>query len=362
MKNQKLSYKAAALYALFIYIMITLIVGVLAYFGRAAFMPTHPPADEIPRPNWEDSSMIMPIMGFVASYIFLFVLFSLNFKILESNIKGMWKNITAILLTLIAAFVLNNITFYLQSVLWGIEVSDMRMHMHMRIGSMAKDFVLAAIVIFSSQIAYLSSKKQQMALEYETMKAENARSRFKSLKNQLDPHFLFNTFNTLDSLIQEDTKKAQDYLHQLSSVFRYVMPNKELTTLEDELEFTHSYSSLMQLRYEDNLVFDSDIDKNMLRYEIVPLSIQTLVENAIKHNVISAEQPFVIRIATGSNNTITVSNPLQPKKTPESGSGIGLSNLNERFRLKFQKDILISNSDNTFAVTLPLKAPKNENT
>lgn len=358
MKNQKLSYKAAALYALFIYIMIFLIVGVLAYFGRAAFMPTDAPIDELSHPDWDESNVTMPIVGVITSYIFLFILFALNFKILESNIPGRWRSITAILLTLVVAFILNSITFHLQTALWDIDFWDPRM----RLGNIAKDFVLAAIVIFSSQIAYLSYKKQQMALEYETMKAENARSRFEALKNQLDPHFLFNTFNTLDSLIQEDTDKARNYLHQLSSVFRYVMPNKELTTLEDELKFTHNYSSLMQLRYEDSLVFDSDIDINMLHYELVPLSIQTLVENAIKHNVISAEQPLVIRIATGNDDTITISNTIQPKKTPESSSGIGLSNLNERFRLKFQKDISITKSDNTFVVTLPLRAPENKNT
>lgn len=357
MKNQKLSYKAAATYALTICVMIFLIVGVIAFFGRAAFVPTDPAPFEHARPEW-DEAIWMVIIGFLTIYVYLFLLFTLNFKILESNIPGKWKTVSAILATLIAAFIQNTIVFHIQIILMDIEPVDPRMWA----GNLAKDVVFAAIVIFSSQIAYLSSKKQQMALEYETMKAENARSRFEALKNQLNPHFLFNTFNTLDSLIQEDTGKARDYLHQLSSVFRYVMPNKELTTLEEELKFTGSYSSLMQLRYEDGLIFDFDIDERLLKYEIVPLSIQTLVENAIKHNIISTEQPLTIRVATGNDNTVTVSNPVQPKKTPESGAGIGLSNLNERFRLKFQKDITITNIDNTFTVILPLRAPESKNT
>jgi LytS/YehU family sensor histidine kinase len=214
------------------------------------------------------------------------------------------------------------------------------------------------IIIFISQILLLSQKRRYAELNYEAMKAENANSRFEALKNQLDPHFLFNTFNTLDSLIQEDPEGARNYLQQLSAVFRYVMPNKELTTLGDELEFTRNYNDLMQLRYEDCLIFEFDIDENFLHYQIVPLSIQTLVENAIKHNVISADTPFTIKISVGPEPIVTVINQIRPKKTSQSGSGIGLSNLSERFKLKLQKEIIITNVNGVFKVTLPLLTPE----
>lgn len=348
MKSNKLSYKAAAIYAAAIYVVIFLLAGVILYFGKSAFIP----GEEMARPDW-DFNPWFPVLGFVTSYLYLFLLFALNFKILESDIRSRKKSIIAVLATLGAALILNTGFLGIQSALLDIDFWNS----HARGGALARDLILAVITIFTSQIAYLSNKKQQIALEYESMKAENAQSRFEALKNQLDPHFLFNTFNTLDSLIGEDTAKARDYLHQLSSVFRYVMPNRDITTLAEELDFTRNYSTLMQLRYEQGLIFEFNIDERYMNYEIVPLSIQTLVENAIKHNVVSLDEPLVVRISTGSDNTVTVSNVVQPKKTPEQGGGIGLSNLAERFRLKIQKDISISNSDGVFSVSLPLRKP-----
>ncbi|MDR2039493.1 MAG: histidine kinase [Bacteroidales bacterium] len=355
MKNKKLSYKAAATYAGGIYLMLFVMIWVFIFFGRSAFIPT----EEIPhhRPDMELGPW-MPVLGFITTYLYLFMLFALNFKIMESRIKESKKVFVAIAATLAVALIFNLVFFQIQLSMIEIDIDEWKAQA--QFGTLVKDVILAVIVIFSAQIVYLSKKKQQMALEYETMKAENARSRFEALKNQLDPHFLFNTFNTLDSLIQENPERARDYLHQLSSVFRYVIPNKELTTLEDELNFTRSYNTLMQLRYEDSLIFDFDIDEHYLSYEIVPLSIQTLVENAIKHNVITANKPLTIRIATAPNDTITISNCIQHKKVPEFSGGIGLSNLAERFRLKTRKEITITNANDTFTVILPLKQAENK--
>lgn len=349
MGNKSLSYKAAAIYAAYIYLLIFLIVAIVAFFGRSVFIPTE---EEIPHTDLEFSPW-MPIAALLWIYFYLFMLFVINFKILESRMQGKWKTLFAILATLATTIVLNYLFFTLSQFVLDIEVEDPRVW----IGNLVRDLFFAIIVIVSSQIIYLTVKRQKEALEYETMKAENARSRFEALKNQLDPHFLFNTFNTLDSLIKEDTNKAHEYLHQLSAVFRYVMPNVDMTSLREELKFTHDYNALMEIRYEDSLVFDFKIDERYLEYKIVPLSVQTLVENAIKHNVLSEDQPLVITISTGQDDTITVCNPIQKKKTPDASGGIGLSNLAERFRLKFQKEIEISNTNGLFAVSLPLIPP-----
>lgn len=320
------------------------------YFGSSAFIPSGE------RPRFEkDIHRWAPVFGAIELYLYLFVLFAFNFKILDSKIEGRRKIIIAILGTIATALIFFSITFILMH--FFVKLNDLSSDAP-RIGPLIKNLFLAAIVFFISLIIYLSSLKQKMILEFEAMKAENARSRFEALKNQLDPHFLFNTFNTLDSLIEEDTEKARDYLQQLSSVFRYVISNKEYTTLENELKFVHSYNDLMQLRYENSLVFEFNIDEQYLGYGIVPLSIQTLIENAIKHNVVSAEQPFVIRIVVGPDPVVTVSNEIRPKKNLQSGSGIGLSNLTERFRLKLQKEIEISDKDGIFTVILPLNPPK----
>jgi two-component system, LytTR family, sensor kinase len=348
MKNLTFTYKDAAKYTTITFLVGSLMVGIIFHFGHSAFIPSGE------RPRLErDFSVWASVIGFLGTYIYLFILFAINLKILESKKTDRKKIGIAILSTITIVFCCNYITsLFMQAV---INVDHIPLSA--RIGPLIKDFVLAIIVLSFSLIIYLSSQKQKMGLDYEAMKAENARSRFEALKNQLDPHFLFNTFNALDSLIQEDPERARNYLQQLSSVFRYVISNKESTTLENELKFTNSYNELMQLRYENSLVFDFNIDKQYLHYQIVPLSIQTLIENAIKHNVLSSESPLMITITVGPNPIVTVSNDMRPKKNPQSGSGIGLSNLTERFWLKLQKEIIISDKEGIFTVILPLQNP-----
>jgi sensor histidine kinase YesM len=349
MKNKKLSYKDAAKYATILFVLMSLMVWILMYFGSSAFIPTEE------RPHFDrDFNRWVPVVGAIETYLYLFALFTLNFKILESKIQKRWK----IMIVIIAAVATALVFYFIMSLFMHTVVNVDNIPSNARIGPLIKNLFFAALVFFLSLIIYLSSQKQQMELEYEAIKTENARSRFEALKNQLDPHFLFNTFNTLDSLIQEEPEKAHNYLQQLSSVFRYVISNKESSTLENELKFARSYIELMQLRYENSLVFEFNIDEQYLDYEIVPLSIQTLIENAIKHNVISSKPPFVISITVGPGAVVTISNEIRPKKTSQAGSGIGLSNLTERFRLKLQKEIIISDADGVFSVILPLYVPK----
>lgn len=349
MKYLKSISVKAAKYATLTFLILSLMVVIIVYFGHTFFVPTGE------RPHFErEPDIWVTMVGAIVTYLFFFTLYAFNFMILESKIKGRKKIIIAILVTVATAFIFY---FIMALFIQTVSPSD-NLPPNAHLGPLIMNLLFAAIIFFMSLIVYLSSQKQKMVLEYEAMKAENARSRFEALKNQLDPHFLFNTFNSLDSLIVEDTVMARNYLQQLSSVFRYVISNKESTPLENELKFARSYNELMQLRYENSLVFEFSIDEQYLCYEIVPLSIQTLIENAIKHNVLSSELPLVVTITVGPDPTVTVSNEIRPKKTAQGGSGIGLSNLTERFRLKFQKEITISDSDGLFSVILPLQSPK----
>jgi len=345
MKDVKLSYLDAAKYTTIIFVSLSLMVFILMYFGSSAFIPSGE------KPHFEsDFNRWVPVFGAIETYLYLFVLFVFNFKILESKIQGKWKIIIIILGTVATAVIF----FYIMALFMRFYVGVDNHLPNIHIGPLVKNLFFGTIVFFLSLIIYLSSQKQKMVLEYEAIKSENARSRFEALKNQLDPHFLFNTFNTLDSLIQEEPERARDYLQQLSSVFRYVISNKESTTIEKELNFAKSYIELMQLRYENSLLFEFLIDERYLSYEIIPLSIQTLIENAIQHNVISLEEPLKIIISVGPDSFVTVSNDIKAKKTPQAGNCIGLANLRERFRLKYQKEIEISNTDGKFIVALPL--------
>jgi LytS/YehU family sensor histidine kinase len=222
------------------------------------------------------------------------------------------------------------------------------------VGGLLRDYFIAVVVILSSQLIYLSNKQQKTVLENEMLQAEYMKTRFMALKNQVDPHFLFNSLNTLSSLIKTDADKAQEYVQQLSYVFRYTLQNKEIITLEEELKFTLAYCHLMQIRYGDNLQIIQKVDAAYFTRSIVPLSLQILVENAIKHNVVSNKQPLSITFSTSENETITVSNPVQPKKDAESGESIGLSNLAERYRLLWNREIAIRNDGNVFEVEIPL--------
>jgi LytS/YehU family sensor histidine kinase len=208
-------------------------------------------------------------------------------------------------------------------------------------------------------VAYLvrSQYREKMAdVENESLRAENLTSRYETLKTQMDPHFLFNSLNTLKSLIDLDTTKAEDFVHQLSSVLRYTLKNEEMVTLEKELDCVRSYCKMMKIRYGDNLIFDHHINHEKYdNYHVLPLSIQGLIENAIKHNVISSRQPLTVQIMTDDNNHLIVSNEIHPKIGKEEGSGIGLANLSERYRIKWNENVEIFDDGKNFTVTLPLK-------
>ncbi len=211
-----------------------------------------------------------------------------------------------------------------------------------------------------SLVAYLTShfiataiQNQQISLENQKLVIENMRNRYEALKNQLDPHFLFNTLNTLDGLMDVDVDKAHEYVHCLSSSFRYIIQNKEITTLKEELDFVETFTYLMKIRYGNNLNIQYAVNDKYNDFLIMPVSLQLLIENAVKHNVINDKHPLTINIETTGNDTIKVSNIIQPKINAETGEGVGLANLVERYNLLFGKEVLITQSD-IFGVEIPL--------
>ncbi|MDR2978893.1 MAG: histidine kinase [Bacteroidales bacterium] len=289
------------------------------------------------------------------NFILLFSLYLLNFRLLKSDMEENKKMTLVMTLSLLVVVVFSLIFMQIQVNLFNPSCCDFKKPIK---GHFLQDLFLMLVVVFTSQIFYLSQKKQQIALKYEALQAENMKVRYEALKSQIDPHFFFNTLSSLYFLIETDGQKAQDYIHKFSSVFRYTLQNKEVVTLSEEVDFTKDYASLIQIRYGEQLRIVFEIDEKYGAYEIVPLSIQTLVENAIKHNIISNKQPLTVTVRSNPDDTVTVSNNLQTKETAESGAGIGLSNLNERYGLKWQKGIDIQNNGITFSVTVPLMATR----
>lgn len=176
-----------------------------------------------------------------------------------------------------------------------------------------------------------------------------------ALKNQIDPHFLFNSLNTLSHLIGQDQTKAKRFNDDLAEVYRYILSNKErnLVLLDEELQFAERYFSLLRIRFGDAVRLTVERDAGTEDLLIPPISLQILLENAVKHNAFSDEQPLVIGIGI-RGATVVVSNQIRPKETAGHSSRIGLRNLNERYRLITGKELTVQNDDAVYTVTLPL--------
>lgn len=207
---------------------------------------------------------------------------------------------------------------------------------------------------FFSKFINETEQKNAILLENEHLKTENLQIQLNSLKNQLNPHFLFNSLNTLSWLINDDKAKSQQYLQKLSQVLRYSLSMQEqsLVSLKEELMLLDSYIFLLQIRFGENLRITKELSE-IEKYKIPPLSTQLLIENAIKHNIISTTKPMNLTIVVDSQNqTLSVSNSLNLKPNSE-GTGIGLANLNERFRILANQEIEIQQNEE-FKVILPL--------
>lgn len=216
-----------------------------------------------------------------------------------------------------------------------------------------RDILIACIVTGTCYLDHQNQRSRRMLLENEQLRSENLVNQYEALKSQLNPHMLFNSLNTLYSLIRESPNKAQNYLQELSRVMRYTLHDNlsHTVTLNEEMSFVRSYIYLLQMRYEDNLKFDIDIPQELSQRQVPPMAIQLLVENAVKHNEISNRNPFTIRIYA-ENNKLCVSNRIQPKLSDSSSTCIGLANLSKRYRLLFGQDITIEENEKTFKSNL----------
>ncbi|MDR0725266.1 MAG: histidine kinase [Prevotellaceae bacterium] len=311
---------------------------------------------EIPRgailqhvPKFEFSRTIANI---ISQFIFTFALFVLVFNIFKIRLSEKIRLLIVIVTTFVVVYFLSISISEIQLDIFNYENRPRFRKGYVR-GELFRNYMIALIVIISSQLIYITQKQQKTSFENESLRAEYMRSRYEALKNQVDPHFLFNSLNTLNSLIKIDADKAQEYVQQLSYVFRYTLQNAEIISLSEELKFTKAYCHLMKIRYGNNLDFEYVIDEKLYDYLIIPLSLQTLVENAIKHNVASNKQPLKVKIE-GDGESIKVSNPIQLKKEVESGERIGLANLAERYKLMWKTEIITVKTAHVFEVIVPL--------
>ncbi|HWJ90188.1 MAG TPA: histidine kinase [Flavisolibacter sp.] len=201
----------------------------------------------------------------------------------------------------------------------------------------------------------LKQWKESLA-EKEKLEQLTIRQEFESLKSQVNPHFLFNCFNTLSSLISEDRKQAEIFLNELSKVYRYLLRNNEdgLSTLHTEIKFIESYYRLLQTRHGEAVQLSIEIDKKYDQYLVPSLTLQLLVENAVKHNVLSKNKPLMIDIFTTSGNLLVVSNNLQLRTVKAPSNRVGLENIRTKYELLNYTGFQVLQDKKNFSVVLPL--------
>jgi len=206
--------------------------------------------------------------------------------------------------------------------------------------------------LVSNAILFFKNWKEA-AVQQEKLKREQLTLQYETLKGQVSPHFLFNNLNSLTSLISTDAEKAIDFVKKLSDVYRYVLDQRdqELVALETELNFLESYIFLQKIRFEANL--DIQIDVSPKNFKVIPLSVQMLVENAIKHNEISDKNPLQIRVFSSDDLYLTIENKLQ-KKSGSEGSGSGIQNIKDRYEFFTNRKVIISDNGGKFQVSIPL--------
>jgi len=217
-------------------------------------------------------------------------------------------------------------------------------------------FVITALL---GKVLELINVQQIMQLENELLRSENLQNRYDVLMNQINPHFFFNSLNSLSSLVRDGrSDNALKYIDELSNTFRYTIQSsgKELVTVAEELESLKAYSYLQQIRFEDKLFIEINVDEKANNMLLPVLSLQPLIENVVKHNIISTDSPLTITI-TGNAEGITVLNPVRPRQNQKEKSGTGLKNLSTRYKLLTGRDLVIENGNTIFSVTVPLVKP-----
>lgn len=214
--------------------------------------------------------------------------------------------------------------------------------------------IISIILVVETAIKFFSSWKSSL-VEVEKYKLESAQAQLQNLKNQINPHFLFNNMSVLSSLVYQNQDKAVEFINQLSNVYRYLLDNRnnEIVPLEQELTFLNAYIYLLQIRFDTSITFNVKVEKDKLRLMIPPMTLQILVENCIKHNEISKANPLQVTLFS-TNDRIVVRNNLQRRIDEEHSPKTGLQNIKQRFAYLTDKEIEILEDGKIFEVSIPL--------
>ncbi|MGW9686702.1 2TM domain-containing protein [Flagellimonas sp. 2504JD1-5] len=308
-----------------------------------------------------DYSFDKILRDIIISFIFSFGLTAVNAYYHDwMNVRYSWEKspqkrlwigaIGSFILTIIAFGALRYIIHFYYT-----GVSFMEFIKNEKPDSYIVAIVITLIASLFTHAFYFYRALQKKEVKKQKIIAGSASARFDALKNQLDPHFLFNSLNVLTSLIEEDTDQAQKFTTSLSKVYRYVLEqkNKDLVTVDEELNFARTYVRLLKMRFEDSIVFEIPEKCTVPDAKIVPLSLQLLLENAVKHNVVTASKPLHLKV-TEEDGMLVVRNNLQEKQVVKKSSGVGLQNIKQRYGILTDREVLIAKTNSQFSVGLPM--------
>jgi LytS/YehU family sensor histidine kinase len=260
----------------------------------------------------------------------------------EPTKRFVWGVIAMVVYTVLATLLLRQIA----ESIFGIGMGNMTNMLYLTV------LITFVITLFMTSRSFLLCWRQT-AIDAEKLMKENFVARFENLKSQVNPHFLFNSFNALTNLVYEDQDKAAKFIKKLSDVYRYVLDtrDREVVSLEEEMDFLKSYVFLQQIRFGEKLKID--IQLNGIKSMVAPLALQMLIENAIKHNVVSEESPLTVKVYA-DDQYLAVENDLQKKVIlSEDKSGVGLDNIRRRYEFLTGREIIIQETPEKVIVRLP---------
>lgn len=296
--------------------------------------------------------------GTLMTLPFAFVIVYLD--IYSIRLLNKWKRWNdSIILRIVAQLMLTAVIALIASVLVTILAFAINPYTSELLYTIVINFLIASVVnlliMASLEAWYFYRENKETKLEAKYLEQELMAVRFEVLKSQINPHFLFNSLNVLSGLINKDRKKAQLFIDEFSQIYRYVLDTIEVpvVSVEKELEFARSYMFLQQIRYGNILVYSVNLQAELLHFLIPPLSLQVVLENAIKHNAISSTNPLNIEIA-GDENAMVVRNNYRPKVSKGKSTGLGLINLKKRYQLVCEQEPEFLIDNNYYVVKLPL--------
>ncbi|WP_159466711.1 sensor histidine kinase [Dyadobacter sp. 3J3] len=221
---------------------------------------------------------------------------------------------------------------------------------------------LTILALISAYYLCVSNQVQEnlkkVLVDSQILEKENINARFLALKNQISPHFLFNNLSVLASLVESHPEKSSEFIHQLSMAYRYILQQAELRqiSLKDEMNFLETYTFLLRTRFKEKVIIEANLStKDLETFSLIPLTLQLLIENAIKHNTMSLANPLLVKIYI-EEKMLVVSNPLQIRILSEPTTQLGLKNIINRYNLLLNKQVLIEKTTENFVVKVPLIA------